>query len=207
MNSEDINDKRTIKEFKGITLGKFKKSDVIKELIIAMQNSNIEAALNWSAELICSGHFIDLWDTIILYMSKNIHLGNPKLPIYVNMRFNIFKEILNNGYVGNELLMRNNGKIRSLFTEVIYVLSTSKQKAPLNAIKITTKDFDMAYMKGKLKAPKNTYVEEYLMKEDPRELYIALNELCYYIDQDKDYLMAAYWLEWILLFDFECKKK
>ena len=68
-------------------------------------------------------------------------------------------------------------------------------------------DFDMTQMTCKLKAPKNTYVEEYLMKDDPRELYIALNEFCFHIDQDKDMLQACYWIEWILLFDYECNKK
>ena len=111
MNDVDINDTRLQKDFQGISFSSYKKSDVKKELLKAINNGKIEDACNWSAELICAGHYIDLWDNIILVSSKNIHLGNPKLPIYLNMRFENFKNIVQGGYIGNELSMRNSSKI------------------------------------------------------------------------------------------------
>ena len=91
--------------------------------------------VNWSAELICAGHFGDLWEIIIYNIGKNIHLANPKIPIYVDMRFQNFKEIVQNGYIGNEIAMRNNEKIRMIFCELITILCLSNKKPAFECVK------------------------------------------------------------------------
>ena len=118
MNENDIADKRNIKEFKGITFSKYKKSDAKKELLNNIYKGKLEKTIYWSAELICSGNFMELWEIILQYMSKYIHIGNPKLPIYVSMRFDNFRDIIESGYIGNELSMRNNSKIRRIFSKI-----------------------------------------------------------------------------------------
>ena len=127
MNDNDILDKRMQKDFNGITFSNYKKSDVKKQLLNSLIDGKIEQACYWSIEYICAGHFLDLWDNLLLFIGKNIHLGNPKLAQYLNLRFNNFQDILLNGYINNELQMRNNEKVRKLFAEIIIffaVLST-----------------------------------------------------------------------------------
>jgi len=209
MSNCEINDKRNPTEFKGITFSKFQKTKVKKELLSCLCSSKIESACYWGAELICAGHYSDLWDIIILFFTKYIHLGNPKLPIYIAMRIENFKSIVMNGYVDNELRMRNNGKIRQLFTEIITILCISKKKHSFEPIKIKkTDEFNMALMSAKLKAPSVNYASLFFKKGDAKELYIAFNEFAYHISSEsKNVVSASYWLEWILDFEILCKKQ
>ena len=208
MNDTDINDIRSAAEFKGITFSKFQKIKVKTELISCLLAAKVEPACYWAAELICAGHFIDLWETIILYVSRYIHLGNPKLPIYIDMRFGNFKDIMSSGYNGNELALRNNPKIRQLFAEVISILCHSKKKHSLVSIKIQKKEeFNMTFMASRLKAPSIDFAHGIFKNDDPKELYIATNELAYHISPtSKNIVSACYWLEWILEFETICKQ-
>ena len=206
MNNTDINDVRIAKDFAGISFSNYKKSDVKKELLRAINNNKIEEAFNWSAELICAGHYLELWENIILITCKNIHLGNPKLPIYLNMRFSVFKDIISNGYTGNELALRNNDKIRKLFAEIITVLCISNKKPSFENIKIKKEEFDMISLTSKVKAPDISYASKVQKSGDPKELFLSINELMYCIE-NKDTLSCCYWIEWIMEFDSMCRKK
>jgi len=208
--SIEINDKRVQKEFSGISFSKYKKGEVKKQLRESILNNRIEQANYWCAELICAGHFLDIWEIIILTTSKFIHYGNPKLAIYVSMRFNKFKEILMDGYIDNELKLRDNPKIRKLFGEVISIIVFSNKKHSLDVYKIKHTDFDLTEIKFRLKADELIYGAEIFKKDDPNEIFIAINELAYSIshkNKNNNSSDACYWIDWIIEFESVAKKK
>ena len=201
---DEINDKRA--KFKGITFSKYKKSDVKQQLLKSIMYGKVEQTCYWAAEYICAGHYKDLWDAILLLISKNIHIANPKLPIYIDMRFQHFKQIVQNGYIGNELSLRNNLKIRKLFAEICSVLCLSGKKNSLDTVKIQKEEFDISNIPGKLHAMSIVYAQSFFKKGDPTEIYIALNEMAYNITI-KNTIQVWYWIEWIIEFDKICSSK
>jgi hypothetical protein len=205
MDTNHINDVRV--SFRNITFSKFQKSKARLELLKNLYDEKLENACYWSAEFICAGHYLDLWDIILYYVYKYIHNGNPKLTLYLNMRYNNFISILQNGYAKDMLAMRNNEKIRKLFCEIICVLCYSSKKNVISDVKLDKNNsFDLTCMSEKFKAPNVTYIEEILKEDDPKELIIPINELIFNLI-NKNIINVYYWYEWIIEYENICKKK
>ena len=178
-------------------------------MINNMLKGKIEPACYWCSELICAGHFMEIWESILYFVGKHIHIGNPKIVIYLEMRYDIFRNIMQQGFFVNELQLRNNKRIRELFAEIIFVLTVSTKKHSFESIKINRiEEFDITQMQERLKATSMEYIEEIVEKDDPKELYIAINEFAYHVSNDsRSMLLACYWIEWLIEFDLICKKR
>jgi hypothetical protein len=152
---------------------------------------------------------MEVWETIMHFTGKYIHLGNPKVVIYLEKRYEIFRNVASQGIYLTELQLRNNLTIRQLFAEVVSTLTLSNKKHSFEPIKINRQEeFDMTQMTERLKAPAITYAEPIFKKDDPKELYIAVNEFSYCISKDNPNMaIASYWIEWTIEFDAICKKK
>jgi len=206
MEISEINDLRRDTEFKGFSFSKFKKAEVKKELLNSLVHSKIEPACYWSAELICAGHYSDLWEIILLFFSKFVHLGNANVGIYLEMRINDFKNIVNNGYINDTLRLRNNEKIRKLFCEIMCILCDAKRRHSFDNIKIKPDDMNMLTIKDKFKAPTTIYGEEVFTTEDPKELFPFVNELAYSVTKiGNNQMISCYWIEWIFEYENRCR--
>ena len=88
-----------------------------------------------------------------------------------------FNNLYKNGYINNELLLRNNNTCRNLLAEVIYILASSPKKPCLEKLKIIKDtDFILENISSKLKAPETKYIDDIFKEDDPLEIYIPLNE-------------------------------
>jgi hypothetical protein len=209
MEVSEINDIRMPPQFRGISFSNYKKTDVKNEFIASMLNGKVEQACNWAAELVCAGHYLELWENILYYCCKHIHLGNPKLICYLEKRYSVFKTIINEGNFITPLDLRNNKTIRNMFAEVVCVLCLSVKKHSFEVIKINREEeFDMTQMPERLKAPSVDFIKPVFADEDPKEIYIPMNEFAYNISKGKkNTVFACYWIEWILEFEAICKKR
>jgi hypothetical protein len=209
MNLHEINDVRAPSELKGVSFSNYKKTEVKNQFIDNMLKGKVEPACYWGAELVCAGHYLELWENILYYCAKHIHIGNPKLVCYIEKRFNLFKQLITDGQYISELDLRNNSTIRNLFAEVISVLTLSSKKHSFEVIKINrVEEFDITQMTERLKAPNTNFITPIFMSGDPKEIFIPMNEFAYNISQTKkNTVFACYWIEWVLEFDAMCRKK
>lgn len=207
--SSEINDIRTPVDLKGFSFSKYKKAEVKRQFVDNLVKGKIEPACHWCAELVCAGHYEDVWESIFYYVGKYIHIGNPKIAVYLDKRYAVFRNIMNQGHFANYLQLRNNPTIRQLFAEIITVISMSAKNASFEPVRINrTEEFDMTQMTDRLKAPHVRFAEPAMHAEDPKELIVAMNEFAYNVGGDRpNMLQACYWIEWVIEFDIICKKR
>lgn len=202
-----INDVRLANEFKTQTFSKYKKNEVRQALMENMLKGKVEPACYWCAELVCSGHFVDIWETILLFLGKYVHLGNPKVVVYLDTRYASFRAIMENAVYAYELQLRNNVAMRKLFAEIITILTLSPRRHGVEIAKIDVDDaFAETSLQERLRAPDTSRMDTWYLPEDPREYFIALNEFAYALDGDRNGTTACWWIEWILAFDQHCKR-
>jgi hypothetical protein len=195
-----IHDTRT--HFKSTTFSNFKKSKVLKQLENCMYYQKKEEAFYWTGELVCSGYVLELWNLFFYVMCKYIHIHNPRLPLYIEKKFNEFKSIANEQ--SNDLELRNLPEIRTILFSVTLLLCESKRDMILEDLHFAFK-FENIFTN--LKAPNVDYIKPYFKEGDPKEIYIPLNECAYHLIETKNRMDIFFWIDWMIQFDESCTKQ
>jgi hypothetical protein len=197
-----INDARD--KFKTTSFSNFKKTELCKKLQNSIYYNKREESFFWTCEMLCSNMLLEIWDTYIILMSKYIHIHNPKLPLYIEKKYNEFREII--GQDDSIRNVRNNKKLRIIFCSITTVLSCSEKLTILDHLNYKFL-FKIESLYDNLKAPNTTFVHLVYRDGDPVEYLIPFNEFIYHLTESKQKVDIIYWLNWIIEYDVLCRKK
>lgn len=190
--------------FKTLTYNNFKKTGVKNKFVSYLTEENIEQANLWCAELVSSGHYLFLWETIFEYTCVNIYIANPKVWMYIKKKYILFKDKIMRA--DNELHLRNNSEIRNLFFDVVSVICLSNKEKLIIPKEFNKTLNNITEITSHFKADNLHYVVKYFKENDPKEIYIFLNEYIYNLE-NKNFYMSVMWLKWILDYNKQCTKK
>ena len=211
--TNQINDIRPASSFRVRTFSNFNKSDAKKELLSQIRQGNIESSNYWCAEFVCAGSFGDIWDVILLYVSKYINVTNPKLPFYLNQRFLQFQDIVKERHFVLEIDLRNNDKIRKIFSEIVSTLAVSDKSAIPVEFSQSSSSSPLSLLlstETETEADSLEYASAIFKEEDPQEIFVAINELGYNLirgtSKNKNLSKALFWIDWLIDFDIACRK-
>lgn len=184
------------KKFNSFTFSNYKKKNIIEELITNIYYQKIDESLNYTAELLASLYIKDLFYIYITFYCKYIHINNIKFIVYLNKKYKEFKIIANE--INNDYELRNNIQIRKIFFTLTIILCNLKKENTINSslIKLNLKN-----IYEHLKAPNINYVNKYYKNNDPKEYYIAFNELIYHLEETKNNIYLFYWIDWIIEYE------
>ncbi len=208
-----IMDNRPSDSFKKKTFSGFKKNDIINAVFKSIESKKVENACYWTCECIVSGYSHTLWEKLINFSGKIIHINNPKLPNYLYLKNCVFMnqiERLNTKSKDRYLYLRNSQMIRNLFFDVVSTLATSsKTKRYDKYPKIDdSEDFNFTNIQKRLCAGMNILPAHIIHFNDPEEIRIVMNEI-YTLLKNKQfgYDKCCYWILWLLRYEAIHKKK
>jgi hypothetical protein len=175
-----ITDIRNTKDFKGITISGYKRSDVIKAYENSMINNKLEDAIRWCVELHSTGLNDVIWSSLLSIYLKYIHINNPKYFFYFLKRKKDYDNVANKFHKKHEIFIRNNQEIRNLYSELTAISSLSKKNnlflpksLPIINLKINTQD----QLRQRIISKNLDSIFDYIFNSTSAEEKLALNEI------------------------------
>lgn len=184
------------RKFSRLSFSNHKKANLLQEFTECLYYKKRDDALHWTAEMICSGFFLELWKTYILYYCKFIHIYNIKIAIYLFKKLEEFKAIQSND-------MKNDDQVRHIFFTITIIFCETKNENTLYSMPFV---FQLDQLHENLKANHVDYIKPFF-KEDPKEFYIPLNEFVYHLEITQDKSSLYYWVDWLIEYDIYLTKK
>ncbi len=196
----NIVDNRTVADFQNFTFSGHSRKLAIKSLSESIRLGHADYACYWSLELLCSGLVNSLWTTLFESASLSVHRACPNIFTYLITQYEQFRQIQDNFSVANMTDIRNRMDARNLACEAACVISLCRKQKPLTFPRIKEDhDFETTTIRENLRATSQHFGSGILLAEDPYELAIPVNELCFSI-QSRDTIRSLYWTAWIFAF-------
>jgi len=196
-----IYDTRANKDFKGITISGYKRTDVIKTFQNSMINNKLEDAIRWGVELHCTGLNFNLWDSLEMIYIRYVHIHHPKLFFYINKRKKDFENIIRKYPNKHEIFTRNNQELRNLYSELIAMITITKKSniflnKSLPSIKNTS--FEKIEIKKRMISTNFNNILPFINEPISNNIKLGLNEIINnLLYLNGTYQNCYFWYLWI----------
>ena len=208
-----IVDPRPLEEFKDKTFSEFKKRDVFNELAKSMETGKVENTCFWVTECIVSGYTTELFEKLLIFGSKIVHINNPKLPQFLWLKYNSFMNSID--HISKKerkqyIHLRNTQSIRNCLTDVAVTLAMSPKTKRYDKYPKPKEDLDFSFtsIKNKMNATMQLLPSHIIKFTDPEELRVIMNEFFFNLKNELGgYEKASYWVAWLVQWEKINKKK
>jgi hypothetical protein len=196
-----------VADFQNFTFSGHSRKLAIKSLLESIYLGHADYACYWSLELLCSGLVNSLWITFFEAASMHVHRACPNIFTYLISQYEIFRRIQDQYTVAEMVNIRNRDDARRLVCDTACTVSLARKQKVLTLPTIKPEhDFQPPTIRENLRATSQHLSSAVLQHDDPYELKIPVNELCFSL-QNRDTIRALYWTSWIFAFARETKKK
>jgi hypothetical protein len=203
----NISDNRTVADFQNFTFSGHSRKLAAKSLLESIQLGHADYACYWSLELLCSGLVNTLWNTLFEAASLSVHRACPNIFTFLISQYESFRRIQDGFSVTFMTEIRNRPDARNIVCEAACAVSMCRKQKPMTLGRIKEEhDFEPTTIRENLRATSQHFGNGILKPEDPFELAIPVNELCFSI-QNRDTIRSLYWMSWIFAFARMKKKQ
>lgn len=201
-----IQDDRTPKDFTKTTFSGYNKPDVVKAFEKNLVSGNAERACFWTAELVCSGKAAEVWERLICIYSQHAFKESPKGALLLANLIQKFRKNINGGGISSDLDIRNDDAARRILGMATSAVAALRKGLPTKRTRVQPTDLELSMIPHRLQATSTKHATCF-QDRDPKELFIASNELSYALHTAHDTALSCYWVEWIIAYCSLCKKR
>lgn len=208
-----IIDPRPLEEFKDKTFSEFKKKDVFNELAKSMETGKVENTCFWVTECIVSGYTMELFEKLLIFSTKIVHINNPKLPQFLWLKYSSFMNSIDHISKKDRkqyIHLRNTQSVRNCLCDVAVTISMSPKSKRYDKYPKPKEDKDYSFsaIKSKMNATMQLLPSHIIKFTDPEELRVIMNELFFNLKNNLGgYDNACYWVAWLIQWEKINKKK
>lgn len=174
------------------TMNNYNKKDAIEGMFDCMTKGAVTDANYWAAELLASGFYLPLWDSLFKFYFQNVHYFNVNIINYLNEKYELFNQI-KKLYTNNLKNLCNNQELRNHLAEIVTILCMCKKQKLIIQEKITIFEIDVE-MIGKTDKVINL-IAPYLSQESiVYQQFRSFIVNYYYDDVDN----CTYYINWFI---------